>query len=398
MSQDREWPALVKEILRTAAFRRAPLRAELLRYFFANVHKPHGISRKTLAAEVFKSARYDEGAVGERCLDLRNALREYAESGTGQVQTWRCELPPAVPSEGYRLRFVNQVAAPGATGVFWQAHLSPPRDVLIVYNEPLFYRDEAEHTVVRYLDINHDQTQTDRERALSELKAKRPKAPKEKLHPSYLYLLSGEVAARDCIVQWFDTVAGVRAKGRIGRRVTSPEIAQSSPVLLGNLRTNSFMRNILESASCEHLDYRLDPEGFGTIAIRNPGEQEKEALQKQGEGRKSGGETRGGGLLLKGATEANRDVFGVVTRIPNPYDNEGAVTIISSDHTRAVEQIAHLLTDEHRFSSAIAQAGWPADEPPPACFQCLFAVRLGPVNMDTEAKPAVLIATRSYSG
>jgi hypothetical protein len=394
-AHDREWPALVKEILRTAEFHRAPLRAELLRYLFANIHKSHGISRKTLAAEVFKSARYDEGAVGERCLDLRNALREYAESGAGQVQTWRCELPPAVPSEGYRLRFVNRVAAPGATGSFWQAHLSPPRDVLIIYNEPLFYRDEEENTVIRYLDINHDQTQTDRELALNELKAKRPNAHKKKLHPSYLYLLSGEVAARDCIEHWFDAVAGVRAEGRIGRRVTSPEIGRSSPVLLGNLRTNSFMRNILESASCEHLDYRLDQEGFGTVTIRNPGEQERKVLPKQDgdRGRTAG---QGSSLLLTGAPEANRDVFGVVTRIPNPYDNEGAVTIISSDHTRAVEQIAHMLTDEHRLSVAIAQAGWAADELPPACFQCLFAVRLGPVNMDTEAKPAVLLSTRSY--
>jgi len=129
-----EWSALLKDILRTQEFRRAPLRAELLRYLFDRIHKSQGISRKTLAAEVFKSARYGEGAVGERCLDLRNALKEYAESGAGQVQTWRCELPPAVPSEGYRLRFINCVAAPGTTGVFWQAHLSPARNVLIVYN------------------------------------------------------------------------------------------------------------------------------------------------------------------------------------------------------------------------------------------------------------------------
>jgi hypothetical protein len=155
------------------------------------------------------------------------------------------------------------------------------------------------------------------------------------------------------------------------------------------------MRNILESASCEHLDYRLDHEGFGTVTIRNPGEQERKALPKQdGDRGRTAGE--GSTLLLTGAPEANRDVFGVVTRIPNPYDNEGAVTIISSDHTRAVEQIAHMLTDEHRLSVAIAQAGWPADELPPACFQCLFAVRLGPVNLDTEAKPAVLLSTRSY--
>ncbi len=391
---DGEWSALVKEILRSQAFRRAPLRAELLKYLFANVHKPQGVSRKTLAAEVFKTDRYDEGAVGERCLDLRQALKEYAESGAGQVQTWRCDLPPAVPSEGYRLRFVNRVAAPGTTGAFWQAHLSPARDILIVYNEPLFYRDDVEQTVTRYLDINHDQTQTDREVALNELKAKRPKVHKPKLHPSYLYLLSGEVAARDCIQNWFEIVAGVKAQARIGRRVTSPEIAQSSPVLLGNLRTNSFMRNILESSYGEHLDYRVDPEGFGKITIRKVREQEKEVLGRHC--KSCIRETQGENLLLESASEANRDVFGIVTRIPNPYDNEGAVTIISSDHTRAVEQIAHMLTSENRLSGANAQANWPADEPMPACFQCLFAVRLGPVNMDTEAKPAVLLAMRSY--
>src|SRR5437763_5031345 len=388
-----EWSALLKDILRTQEFRRAPLRAELLRYLFDRIHKPQGISRKTLAAEVFKSARYDEGAVGERCLDLRNALKEYAESGAGQVQTWRCELPPAVPSEGYRLRFINCVAAPGTTGVFWQAHLSPARNVLIVYNEPLFYRDEADHAVTRYLDINHDQTQTNREIALQELRSKRPKAYKERLHPSYLYLLSGEIAARDCLEDWFETVAGVKVQGRIGRRITSPEIAQSSPILLGNLRTNSFMRNILESSHCEHLGYRLDPDGFGVVAVRNASEQEKEILARQ-----TGSGSQGKDLVLESASEANRDVFGIVTRIPNPYDNEGAVTIISSDHTRAVEQIAHTLTSEHRLSSVSAQSGWPAEAPMPTCFQCLFAVRLGPVNMDTEAKPAVLLTTRSYQG
>jgi hypothetical protein len=334
--------------------------------------------------------------VGERCLDLRNALKEYSESGSGQVQTWRCELPPAVPSEGYRLRFINRTAAPGAAGAFWQAHLSPARNVLIVYNEPLFYRDDAGHSVTRYLDINHDQTQTNREIALQELRTRRPDAYKQDLHPSYLYLLSGEIAARDCIEEWFESVAGIKAQGKIVRRITSPDIAQSSPILLGNLRTNSFMRNILDSTHCEHLGYRLSPDGFGVVAVRDATAREKEVL----DGQESKGVRRGKGeeLLLESSLEANGDVFGVVTRIPNPYDNEGAATIISSDHTRAVEQIAHTLTSEHRLGNVQVQIGEPADAGMSACFQYLFSVRLGPVNMDTEAKPAVLLAARSYQG
>src|SRR5437764_14278044 len=92
-----EWSALLKDILRTQEFRRAPLRAELLRYLLDRIHKPQGISRKTLAAEVFNSARYDEGAVGERCLDLRNSLKDHADTGASHAQTCPSDQPPTVP-------------------------------------------------------------------------------------------------------------------------------------------------------------------------------------------------------------------------------------------------------------------------------------------------------------
>lgn len=72
---DLEWSALIKEILHTPEFRRAPLRSELLRYLFANVHKLLSVSRKTLAADVFKSVRYDEGAVGRSSFNLLNRLK-----------------------------------------------------------------------------------------------------------------------------------------------------------------------------------------------------------------------------------------------------------------------------------------------------------------------------------
>jgi len=390
-----EWSALLKDILRTREFKRAPLRTQLLSYLFERIHKPQGISRRVLAEEVFKSARYDEGAVGERCLDLRNALKDYGESGTGQVQKWRCELPAAVPSEGYRLRFINQVAAPGATGAFWQAHLSPARNILIIHNEPLFYRDASVETITRYIDINLDHAQMTREIALEALRSRRPAEYREELYPSYLYLLSGEVAARDYIAEWFEAVAGVKTQSRIARRLSSPEIAQSSPVLLGNLRTNSFIRSFLESSHCQHLDYVLAPQKqFGVIEIRNVNAQEEQLIG--GQNLRSSRSNHGNSLLLKSSFEANEDVYGIVTRIPNPYDEEGAVTIISSDSTRAVEQIAHTLTSEHRLSAVSIQTGWHNEGPKPTCFQCIFAVRLGPVNMDTEGRPAVFLAMRTY--
>jgi hypothetical protein len=388
-SDNREWTELITDISTSPAFRRAPLRTELLKYFFRQIHKPGGVSRKTLALEVFESARYDEGAVGERCLDLRTALKQYAESRQGVVQKWRCELPPASPSEGYKLRFINQASASGATGAFWQAHLSPARDVLVVYNEPLFYRHKQTRTITRHIDINNDHTHTDTDAVLTELQSKRPEFYRDETHPSFLYLLSGEIAARDYIQEWFAANAGVKALGRIGRRTTSREIAESSPVLLGNLRTNTFMRTLLESPHCENLAYALHPSQLGTIMIRNPTPDE---LTRTGNHKDRMIED--GVLFLNTDWQANQDVFGVVTRLPNPYQGEGAITMVTSDYSRAVEEIAHVLTDEQRFAPMAAQLGWSSVLP--ACFQCLFEVRLGPVNIDTEARPAKLVVARSY--
>jgi hypothetical protein len=92
--------------------------------------------------------------------------------------------------------------------------------------------------------------------------------------------------------------------------------------------------------------------------------------------------------------QVNQDVFGLVTRIPNPYDSEGVITMITSDYSRAIEEIAHVLTDEQRFAPMAAQLGWSSAVP--ACFQCLFEIRLGPVNIDTEARPARLVSARTY--
>jgi len=388
---EQEWSALVKEILKTPAFKRAPLRSELLRYLYGRIHRVQGISRKLLAAEVFKSPHYDEGAVGERCLDLRNALIEYAESGPGLVRKWRCELPPAIPAEGYKLRFINQVAAPGMTGTFWQAHLTQARNIIVVYNEPLFYRDMEAMAATRYIDINYDQTQTSQEAIMLELKNKKPAAYKDCVYPSFLYLMSGEIAARDYLAEWFASVAGVRIQGRITRHTTSSEIAQSSPVLLGNFRTNYFIRSVLDSPHCQQLDYGLHAARFGTIVIRNATPDEATASEKYPHRVFENND-----LVLNTIWGVNHDVFGIVTRIPNPYEDEGVITIISSDYTRAIEQIAHALTNEHRFAALGTQAGWSVDSPLRSCFQCIFAVRLGPVNMDTEARPPVLLATREY--
>jgi hypothetical protein len=64
-------------------------------------------------------------------------------------------------------------------------------------------------------------------------------------------------------------------------------------------------------------------------------------------------------------------VFVVVTRLPNP-SGEGTVTIIYSDYTRALGQVARTLTDDQRLS----ETGWPSGKPAPASFQALFVVHL----------------------
>lgn len=390
--QRREQAALIEEIVRSPWFTGtgARFRIKLLRYLFA---QQSGVSTKELLEKVFPhlnptAATIDErmlGDVRQHCRELRTALINFNLSTVGQRQSWRCELPEAIPSQGYKLEFVNQSTSRRPTLGFWYAHINPEREIKIVCNEPLVYRNPTSNLIFRFADMTDDDVPP--ERAVELLKRDHADLYSEGVYSTRTYMLSGEIEARDYIDDWFGSSANRKTTSGVSRSMNQAEIDESSPILLGNTRTNKFIRNLLRDEA-PNLDFRATPEQFGIVELRHATPSEFARLRSEYPDNIQSDE---GTVVLK--DHPQRDVFAIMTRIPNP-SGEGAVTMIYSDYTQCLGQVARTLTDDARLSTSLEELQWPLDKLAPAAFQGLFAVRLR--QRGNEAKKPVLVAARRY--
>jgi len=387
-----EEKALIEEIITSPLFSGARLRIMLLRHLFQSRDKPQTVG--DLAEEVWDKGldTFDPNTVRVQCADLRKHLKEFASSYIGTSRL-RCDLPPANLAESYRLIFTEIETKWRATHGFWKAHLSSGLNVITVCNEPLFFRDwdERVRKVTRYSDIN--QEDTDSRKALEKLKQLHPDDFKESLECSHSYLPSGEIFARQRLEEWFDQAAGIKIRNLVSRHMNGQELAETSPILLGNTRTNRFIREILKSEDCAHLAYTIRPERFGVIEIANANENEIEALRRLPPSSvRFGNES----AEVVDSPDSARYVFGLVTRIPNVY-GEGAITIIAADYTRFIDQIARVATDESLLRHIVEKADW-KDSVAPQSFQALLMMRTGIGILDDERRKPELLTWRMYTG
>jgi len=273
--EDKEWKALIEKILHSEDFVRAETCSDLLRLLFEHKNDRGGVDGKTLAEELYKKKKHNdpERAFRVLCIDLRKNLWRYSGSKEGQEQKWSCLLPDAVSGQGYKLRFIDQWDLPGLTGAFWQAHRQGSKSPIVAYSEPLFFRDRGGNRVFRWFDVNFDDPA--RELAMKTLHEKHPETKNEDLHPSYLYVLSGEINARQYIREWFEDVAGISVPALNSRRSNSTIISSTCPILLGNPQVNSLMRHLLQSAECKQLSYRFDNHRFGVTCVVDANDHEK---------------------------------------------------------------------------------------------------------------------------
>jgi len=397
---DEEQNALLRDITRSPQFVGARLRIDLLKYLFDRRYLKEGASTKQILDDLLphlkgsdtapkgkeSTNRYEDGlsAVRHQCRDLREALIHYNTSEAGRRQRWRCELPRALPREGYKLRLINQEKVRPVTLGFWWAHLRPIRDIKVIYNEPLFYRSAAS-MVFRFVDTKMDEMNA--ELAVQRLKQDHPDLYTEGVYATRPYLLTGEIEARDCLDEWFAGATDFKISKIPSRWISQADIDESSPILLGNTRTNQFMRDILREDG-QGLHFQIYPDRFGVVEIRNPNPDETQCLQtRYPKNVQQVGET----LVLQ--DQPQHDVFAVVTRIPNP-SGEGAVTMICSDFTRCLGQVARTLTDDERLSEILKQIEWPPERHAPTRFQLLLAVRL----RGAEANKPDLLAWRPHVG
>jgi hypothetical protein len=311
------------------------------------------------------------GNVRKHTSKLTNALRAYNEVDLYD-EDWRFSLPKQVASEGYQLQVVNLRESIGPVHAFWRAHLKPSRPVAVICNEPMFFRNEAGTAFVR----------------------KPGGSQGEETQPCYHYLLSGEVGARERLSEWFDSEGGVRTVNKVSRLLRLDDIANWSPIVLGNRRSSGIIEGVSKWHQYRRFGYHIESEPHGAAVIVQSKDYNKEEEQVA---RFHPTRTENG-WMLRDDPRPDQIVFATVTRLPNRHDTHGggAVTIISAAYTKVIEEVAYSLTDNARLSVLLKESGWKAGTSVPRYFQWLLSVRLGSPEPDDRSAAPKLRCFRQF--
>jgi hypothetical protein len=381
MSAEQEQLDVISRISESPSLAGLKYGANLLRYLYA--HRDKKLSEKEIAIDFFKAKTEKQiagGSARQHCMSLRGALQEYVEASANDDE-WRFFLPEQVGQGGYQLKVLSLRSA-GIVHAFWQAHLKPVRPIVIVWNEPPFYRNEAGTAIVRVPGSDGSPESVDRIRkALAILSGGTLEG---EIYPSHLFAMSGEIGARDRIAEWFSREVGIRTGGAVSRHMKNADsFAEWSPILLGNVHNSEIMREVTEWYQFGRFGYFIDAKGFRVVEVRNATDDEREFLTMKYETEEVGDD-----ILLRDDPTRDHVVFATVTRMPNHFSGENAITMLSASYTKVLEQMAYMLTDEQDLKKIFAQVGWSPENNVPRYFQWLFSIRLGRHHADNRpAKP-----------
>jgi hypothetical protein len=258
---------------------------------------------------------------------------------------YRAVFVPAVSDLGADLRDQSK----SALSRFWEPYFSGKAANVIVYTEPLFFRDDRGH-YVRDWYVNDPA-------GAKHVRNWLAGADAGPLAPSYHYLSAGEVHCMLSLSRMFHEV-GVPVETRNSRISSWNELCHSNLILLGSPRTNTF----LQSLQGENV--------FVVTADRI------ENHRSQGKDPKCYKGTRYMDGMLARMTE-----YAAVTRRPGPTPG-CAVTMIAANHGRAIEGAGHFLTLEDRVQRLLELMVIGKNQRLPEHFQLLMKVDT--IDIDDE--------------
>lgn len=256
------------------------------------------------------------------------------------------ETAPAPPSESALARF-------------WRPYFTGPAANAIVYTEPLFFRDNKGH-FFRDWYINDPGAREQIQKPLSH-------AGFGPVEPAYHYLSTGEVHCLLSISRMFHEM-GVPVETRNSRISSWNDLRNANLILLGSPRTNTFLNSL------------QGEEPFVTLA-----DQIENRQPQPGEERSYKGCPRLDGKLMR------RTEYAVVTRRPGLMP-ASAITMIATNHGKAIEGAAHFLTLEDKVGGLLRAMQLAEAEDMPRHFQCLMRVDM--MDLDDEVVETTCIAHR----
>jgi hypothetical protein len=376
-----ERAALILKILASKAFTGSEDLPKLFSFLADNAGKL--LSSKDIEALHYKRAgqHFNPNHSRERVSKLKDRLAAYEAEHPDEFV--KCELPNADDIGGYQLRVRKVTEGVSACRRLWAAHLESEKQVSVVCDPLLFFFDFAEGQFFRFVDTNIEGLS--RKSALRELQARHGRSYKGNLSPGHFYIDVGSLMAAERIREYFKSASGVHPPLMMEKESNRQWLKQS-PVVIGTARTNPAIASIMGSRAAEFLSYRLHPEKFAWVRIRDFSEQSDIAKALKS---------------LECTPDANGDFLtphaeitvGIVSRIANPA-GAGVMTFICSDGVFTTKQIAAALTDEKQLRRIFQKMGWRLDQKVPETFEMMFLVRLWPGGMDDEGAEAELLGGR----
>jgi hypothetical protein len=284
---------------------------------------------------------------------IRDRLQEYFDD-EGKHEP----LGLTIPKGEYRVEFAERLSPPRAVfpesthflRYFWTPHLAKGQANIVMYTEPLFFREGWE-TYVRNLYINNPETGT------CQIKDRLPELKARELKPSFHYLDAGEVHSVFSLTQFFSGL-GAPAEVRNARVASWRELRHSNLVLLGCTRTNPFMDVLQEEANFI----------VGEDEIRNDSPREGELRSYRGE--------RYSDSKLPRYRE-----YVLITRRPGA-SQDSTITMIAANHGRAIEGGTNYLTSSREMTGLLSTMNVDQRTPMPNRFQILLRAEM--IDLDDE--------------
>ena len=362
---------LLERVLSSRHFQHAPTQTSVLRYLVerscdsASPPKEYDIAVNAMQRSQSFDSKYDP-VVRVTISSLRKRLKMYFLS-EGRWEPFHLALPKG----SYRVLFLDaatdrsqgdaeQPYSDRSLELFWQPHLASEAGNVLVYTEPLFFRDSKGH-YYRDPDVNDLHT------AERYLKTRAADVNFGPLRISVGCLWTGEVHCMLSILQLFQGL-GAAVEIKTSRACSWPEFKQTSLILLGSSRTNSILKAL---------------EG-GTPFILN-------SRQIECERRRSGKTIYRDSHFIDGNME-RMTAYALVTRRPSPTPG-GAVTIIAANHCRGIEGAGNFLSQEDKVHGVV-EAMTARNGVLPKCFQ--LVLRVDTIDATREVVNSECVAWRAF--
>lgn len=350
--------ALVRDILTSRQFAHADSLKRIFRYLVERSADSTGFPPKEyeIAVEAMgRPATFDpriDPIVRVSLSSIRERLLAYFAT-EGRNAPVRLEIPRG----HYQVQFVETeideeaVAQRGAAlSRFWQPYLESSAPNVIVYTEPLFFRDSQK----RYF---RDWSVNQFEGGVEKISHSFPGIKAHEITPVFHYLSAGEVHSLLSLTRMFHE-ARVPVETRNSRISQWQELSRCNLILLGSPRTNVFLEKLQDEYPLVTLADRIECRGSGKGRVK----------------------TYRCRRFLDGSLQRMTE-YAVVTRRHGVLPG-CCITMIAANHGRAIEAAGHLLTLEDRVQLLLDRMQVSAESTVPQVFQLL--VRVETVDVDDE--------------